>query len=247
MDDLVIRSYLPEDKERWNNYIGKYNQTNYVAQFTWRDLIQQVYNLPHYWFIAEQQDNVCGLLALTHTRHPLLGNYLATAPFDNYGGVYAESNDILQALLDQATQLRIQLNADFVLVRFLQEDLQPPEGWIQDPVYATFILNLNDDPDKFWWDHLNAKQRNQAQKSIEQGFEVKFGRETLYKDFWYVLSLSMRELGSPFHKQPYFYKMMELLDDKMEFVLIYSSDGRPVGEVLSYMIGKTPLYIMLMY
>jgi len=228
-NDISIRLATIDDRERMENYSSQNPSAMFVDRWNWRVLIEKTYGLHQYWFIAEHNERIVGHLALTHVKHPLLGNYMATAPYDSYGGISAKNDSIRKQLLESAQKLREELNAEYVLVRHIDGDLIPPKDWMQDDTYATYWINLPEDPQVFWHEHLRAKQRNQIGKSLTQGFQIKFGREDILNDYWKIIVWTMRELGSPYHGKKYLKNMIEILKEDMEFAVIYTPNGKPIG------------------
>ena len=232
MSDLGVRLVTPADLERWDAYVRSHSSTTHCDYWAWRELVERTYRLPHFWALAEEEGIIRGLLALTHTRHPILGNYLATAPFGNYGGFYADTDAARDALLRYAADMRERLSADYVLVRHCGSQLSPPADWIQDHAYSTYILKLDPDPRQLWETHLRAKQRNQIQKSAQQDFRIEFGRKETLSYFWRVMCHSMRELGSPYHSKEYLLNMLKLFEEQVEFAIVFTPESKPIAASL---------------
>ncbi len=68
-------------------------------------LVQQTYGYEIHRFEAIQNDEVKGILVLTHVHHPIFGNYLTTSPFGSYGGFAYLSAEARDALLEEARRL----------------------------------------------------------------------------------------------------------------------------------------------
>src|SRR5574341_334290 len=108
----------------------------FAASDAWSNLVRRIYSYDVYRLEAALDNEVVGILALTHVRHPLFGNYLATSPFGSYGGFafnFAEARD---ALLKQAQSLADELSVEYAVIRFVEAGNQPPTPWLQDPIYS---------------------------------------------------------------------------------------------------------------
>ena len=221
-----------DNKEEWLEYINSKDETTFVDLWQWRELLEKVYNLSHFWYIARNGNKIEGILALSMTIHPIFGKYLVTAPFANQGGFYADSERAFKGLLNKAIELRNGLKVRYINIRHLNGENDAPDGWRQGPLYATYHLPLNQDPDVFFHKHLRAKTRNKISKSIKNNFIVEFGHLELLDDFWYVISHSMKELGSPYHSKFYLETLLKTLGSKAEFVILYGKDKQPVGASL---------------
>ncbi len=239
MMSLTIEEVNRNNRKGYEQYILSREDTTFVDCWEWREVVEKVYRLPHFWYIAKENGKVTGTLSLTLSKHPIFGRYLVTAPFANQGGFYADSESAFQSLLNKTTELQYQLRARYTLIRHLNGNLNPPDSWQQDPSYATYHLPLNTDPEVFLRKHLRSKERNQISKSMTHGLKVKFGRMELLDDFWYVISHSMKELGSPYHPKCYLETLMDILKLKTEIAILYTKDYKPVGGSLLIYHNKT--------
>ena len=210
----------------WPNALAR--SGGFIGLDSWMKFVEKVYGFPIYRFIAQTDDTTSGLLALVHVKHPIFGDYLTTAPFGSYGGFAFASVESRDALLDQARALATELEVEYVNVRFEAGRMDPPDGWTQHPVYATYRLDLPSDPEVllagFGSDH-----RNHIRKSLRKGFDIKFGHLDLLDDAYEGLARSMHELGSPYHGKDYLRSMAESLGTTFEFAVLYNMHGDLAG------------------
>src|SRR4030095_7649654 len=196
-----------------------------TARFTglnaWMNFVHKVYQFPVYRLVCNMNDQVGGWLALTHTQHRVFGNYLVTSPFGSYGGFAYASAEARDALLERAQALTNDLGVEYVNVRFEAGNETPPIGWIQHPIYSTYLVDLVQTPDAILGG-FGSDHRNHIHKSLKQGFSIKFGHLDLLDDIYEVLAQSMHELGSPYHHKNYLRNMAEALGHSLEFVVTYS-------------------------
>jgi serine/alanine adding enzyme len=203
----------------------------------WMKFASNVYHFPLYRFVAEEDGKVCGLLALVHVKHFAFGNYMTTAPFASYGGFAFSSIEVRNVLLEKANQLRKDLNADYVNVRFEAGESTPPSGWVQHPNYCTYRAALSSDAEAMLASYSSA-HRNHIRKSLKKDFYIKFGRLDVLEDAYEGLARSMHELGSPYHSKMYLQKMVESLGDPLEFAVVYDSRQKIAGAGVFIMQGK---------
>jgi hypothetical protein len=76
---------------------------------------------------------------------------------------------------------------------------------------------------------FSANHRNHIRKSQRKGMTVRFGNLELLDDAYKGLSLSMHELGSPYHSKTYLRKMAEILGETLEFAVLYDAGGKVAG------------------
>jgi len=206
----------------------------FTALDSWSDLVQQTYGYAIHRFEALQGEDVIGALILVYVRHPIFGNYLATSPFGSYGGFIFSSMQARDVLLDEARRLSDELGVGYCVIRFLEEGNTPPDPWLQNPIYSTYLIDLPSDAEELM-SRFGSKHRKHTRQALRKGFDVRFGGIELLDDAYEALARSMHELGSPYHSKNYLQRMVDLLGDQLEFVVIKDADGSLAGSaVLAY-------------
>lgn len=203
-------------------------QLSYIGLDSWMNFVHKIYGHKIHRFIATENNQTLGALSLVEIKHPVFGHYLATAPFGSYGGLAYENESARNELLRSAKQLALEIEAEYVSIRFDQAASSPPSGWRQHPVYQTYLIDLPPNPDdllkKFSSDH-----RNHIRKSLKKGFQIRFGHLDLLDDAYEAIAKSMHELGSPYHAKKYLKTMAKYLGDTLEFAATYDSRGNITG------------------
>jgi FemAB-related protein (PEP-CTERM system-associated) len=202
--------------------------TGFVGLDPWLNFVHQTYQFPVYRIISQTVRDIDGLLALVRVKHFIFGDYLTTSPFGSYGGFAYTSPAARDALLERARILGNELGVEYVNVRFEAGEETPPEGWIQHPVYATYLVEMVSQPDQLLKDY-SSDHRNHVRKSQRKGFSINFGHLELLDDAYEALARSMHELGSPYHGKSYLRRMANSLGDSLEFAVVYSPDGELAG------------------
>lgn len=201
----------------------------FTSTEAWSRLVESVYGFRSHRLETQADGDVSGLLCLTHVRHPLFGNYLTTAPYGSYGGFAFVAPEVRDSLLVQAAELGHRLGVDHVNVRFSPDDEEhPPSGWLQQPIYATYRMDLSTDTESLLA-RFSSDHRNHVRKSLKKGFAIRFGHLDLLDAAYEALALSMQELGSPFHGKTYLRTMAEEFGDQLEFCVVERDDGTPAG------------------
>ena len=224
--DPEVRLLAPDEPIPWSEKLAL--SAGYVGLDSWMKFVEKVYGFPIYRLEMRKGSEVSGLLALTHVKHPLFGNYLATAPFGSYGGFAYTSMEAQRTLLDRARALSQELGVEYVNVRFVEGELIPPDGWIQNPVYATYYVDLSRSPETLLGS-FGSDHRNHIRKSLKKGFSIRFGHLELLNDAYEGVARSMHELGSPYHAKAYLQAMAESLGDTLEFAVVYGPDKNLAG------------------
>ena len=205
---------------------------------TWSNFASAVYHFPLHRFVAFENGQAVGALALVEVKHRIFGHQLLTVPFASYGGFAFDSQLARDALLDAARHLTRQTRADFAVLRFEADGSSPPPGWIQHPVYCTYRIPLPSSPDAVLAS-FSSDHRNHVRKSTRQGFRVRFGHLDLLDDVYEALARSMHELGSPYHSKSYLRTMAEYLGATLEFAVLYDVHSEISGGGVFIDQGKT--------
>ena len=238
MPDMRLRRLATDEPANWP--LALTQPATFTVLDSWSNLVQRIYQYPVYRFETEVESGVTGILALTHVKHPVFGNYLTTAPFGSYGGFAFSDPEARDLLLAEAQRLAAELAVDYVNIRWLAGASQPelpPSGWIQHPVYATYQLDLAPDPESLM-PGFSSDHRNHVRKAQKKGFSVKFGHLDLLDDTYETLARSMHELGSPYHAKAYLRNMAELLGENLEFAVLYDQRGKLAGACVFILHGK---------
>lgn len=184
------------------------NQLSYVGLDSWMNFVHEMYQHRIHRLTATENNQTLGALSLIEIKHPVFGHYLATAPFGNYGGFAFENESARNKLLESASQLAKEIEAEYVSIRFDESASSPLDHWIQHPAYQTYLIDLTPNPDdllkKFSSDH-----RNHVRKSLKKGFQIRFGHLDLLDNAYEAIAKSMHELGSPYHSKTYLRKMAD--------------------------------------
>jgi FemAB-related protein (PEP-CTERM system-associated) len=211
------------------DYISGRRDSSFVDFWEWRVVIEKVYGLENFWYVARKNGRIEGFLGLALAQHPLFGRYLITAPFASQGGFYADSEDAYRGLLDKAGELQDRIHARYTVVRQLDPVWSAPSGWHRDHSYATYHLPLTKDLGSFLRENNRGNLRYEIKSCSNRGLKVSFGGLELVEDVWIVINRAMKDLGSPYHAKRYLEILKETMGSRAMVVLCRTADGRSVG------------------
>jgi FemAB-related protein (PEP-CTERM system-associated) len=226
MSDLDLRALAANEQSDWPKQLVE--AATFTALDGWLNVAHAVYGFPIYRLETRRAGQVTGILALAHVRHPIFGSSLMTSPFGSYGGFAFTDLPSHNRLLDEARDLGTKLNVSSVNIRFDAHDQSPPEGWVQHPIYSTYLLDLPQAPETLLA-NFSSDHRNHIRKSLKKGFAIRFGRLELLDDAYDALARSMHELGSPFHSKRYLKTMAESLGERLELAVLSDRTGKIAG------------------
>lgn len=231
----TLRRLAPDEPANWPESLT--GPAAFTALDSWSSFVRSVYQFPIYRFETEVESEVTGLLALTHIRHPIFGSYLVTSPFGSYGGFAYFDDASRDLLLGAARALAAELKVEYINLRFTPNDPTPPPGWIQHPVYCTYLMDLSPNTESHL-SNFSSDHRNHIRKSLKKGFLAKFGGLDLLDDAYEALARSMHELGSPYHAKSYLKAMADSLGENLEFAVVYAPNGSLAGAGVFIQHGK---------
>ena len=235
MPEVQVRKLKPDQPAMWDDALA--SAATFTALDPWSELVRQTYGYEIHSFEAVQNDEVTGILVVTHVRHPANGSYLATSPFGSYGGFVYKSIEARDALLNEACMLSDELRVKYCVIRFVEDENPAPVPWTQNPIYSTFQIDLPDNAEELWG-RFGSQHRKHTRQALKKGFEIQFGHLELLDDAYEALAQSMHELGSPYHSKDYLQRMATLLGDELEFVVVRDAQGKLAGTaVLIYQDG----------
>ncbi len=193
----------------------------------WQQVIKQAFGHDTYYFYAEQDGEITGILPLTHVNSLLFGNSLVSNAFCVYGGIVASNDEAFAALQTKAQELARELGVDSLEMRNRQ---QKHPDWPHKELYVTFRKELDPDVEK----NLNAiprKQRAMVRAGIKAGLTsvIDDNVERLYRAY----SESVRNLGTPVFPKKYFQILQDVFGESCE-VLTIEHEGQLVASVMSF-------------
>jgi FemAB-related protein (PEP-CTERM system-associated) len=236
MSEVQIRKLERDQPAAWPDALT--SSATFTALDPWSTLVRQTYGYEIHRYEAIQNDDVMGILVLTHVRHPIFGNYLATSPFGNYGGFVFLTIEARDALLQEARRITDELGVEYVVLRFMEDGNPPPTPWLQNPIYATYLMDLPADAEELW-KIFGSQHRKHTRQSLRKGFQIQLGHLDLLDDVYKALACSMHELGSPYHSKKYLQRMAKLLGNDLEFVVVRDAKGTLAGAAVLIYQGET--------
>jgi len=181
--------------------------------------------------MARENDKVVGIFPLIQLKSLLFGNFMVSMPYFNYGGIVADSHEVLMSLISSAHELYDELGCSHIEIRFDSEQK------IELPVRTdkiAMLLDLPDDPDDLW-QAIGSKRRAQVKRPIREGVKFLSGGTELLDDFYYVFSKNMRDLGTPVYSKQFFRVILDTFSENT-FIAVVRLNGEAVSA--GFLIGN---------
>jgi FemAB-related protein (PEP-CTERM system-associated) len=230
---LTLGLMAPRDHARWDAFVEQCDGATFFHRAGWQQVIEQAFGHRCWFYYAERDGRIVGVLPLAQVRSRLFGHALVSLPFCVYGGVAAQSG-AARALLDQAAQaLAASLGVGHLELRepgLGATPAAPRPGWLTKPLYVTFRKAIAPDDDA----NLNAiprKQRAMVRKGVKCGLRGEVDDDA--GRFFTAYSHSVHRLGTPVFARRYFDLLKRTFGDDCELRVIVRGEQLVAG-VLSF-------------
>ena len=235
---LTIKQFTRNDsaqmKARWDEFVLNCSEASFFHRAGWQRVIEQSFGHRTWFYYAERNGVIEGVLPLAQINSRVFGNNLMSLPFCVYGGVASTSDDAAKALTQAAVKLADSLGVDALEMRHTR--VHQPE-WAHKDLYVTFRKRIDPDNDV----NMNAiprKQRAMVRKGIQAGLESEW--DNGISRFYDAYSQSVHALGTPVFSRRYFQILSDEFGDDCR-VLTITKDGRTVASVLNFYFRKEVL------
>ncbi len=227
---LTVKLMQPHDRARWDAFVDACPDATFFHRAGWQRVIEQSFGQKTWFYYAEQDGDIVGVLPLSEVNSRLFGHSLAAMHFCVYGGVAAVSDAARAALDGAADQLARQLKVGHLEYRGMAAAHPGDPAWTTKDLYVTFRKAITADDDE----NLNAiprKQRAMVRKGIKLGLigEVDDNVERMFAAY----ASSVHRLGTPVFPKKYFALLKEEFGDACE-VRVITQNGALVAAVLSF-------------
>jgi FemAB-related protein (PEP-CTERM system-associated) len=239
---VQVKVLAPDTAAHWDAFVAQCPEATFFHRAGWREVLARAFGHDTYFFYAEIDGRIEGVLPLVHVKSFLFGNALTSTPFCVYGGIAATNTMAREALDREACALAHRLGVDYLELRnrIPQQNARPVKD-----LYVTFRKPIDPDMEKNTL-AIPRKQRAMVRKGIAAGLigEVDDGIDRFYDTY----AESVRHLGTPVFAKKYFRILREVFGSDCE-VLNITHSGKTVasvmsfyfrGEVLPYYGGGTP-------
>lgn len=262
--DVRIKKLDLEDIPQWNQYVMESPKATFYHRIEWKHIIETSFGHKTYYLMAFQSFNsnpnnptnsinstnptnstnsinssnptnsVVGILPLVHIKSLIFGSIFCSMPFLNFGGVCADNVEVEKMLISEAERLLRDQKGDYIELRHLRPSSANLLGKTHK---VSMTLELNRDPDALW-NKFSSKHRQTIRKAAKNGLEVTFGGKELLNEFYTIMCLGWRDLGTPIYPISFFENIMDSLGDSVEICLV-SYQGKPIGTAFVGLFKKT--------
>ncbi len=209
----------------WDGFVRRASNGTVCHLYAWRHVMEEVFgHETHYLAARGPGGRLRGVLPLVRVRSLLFGDFLVSMPFLSDGGPLGD-DEAVAALAQAAAERTRAWGVDLLELRSreaLPVDLAVSHRKI------TVVLDLPDDPEVLWKDHLKSKVRSQARRPRKAGMTASFGPGEL-GPFYHVFQRHMRDLGTPVLPRAWFEALLARFPDEARLACVYTEDGEPAA------------------
>lgn len=202
---LKVRPFEQQDAGAWDNYVQRHAQGSPFHLTAWKKSIEAVFGFePRYLLASNATGEIAGVLPLFLISNPLMGRVLLSSPFAVYGGVLADSAEVLAAFTAELRSLGEALQVQHVELR----NAYPEQCVGFSPIdrYVTFTQTIGPDEEAVL-NSIPRKTRAAVRKSLK--FEPT-GRKTRdWGKFEDLYARNLRKLGTPCFPAKWFPTLLE--------------------------------------
>jgi FemAB-related protein (PEP-CTERM system-associated) len=227
---ISVRLLDKQNYARWDAFVAACPDATFFHRAGWQTIIERVYAHKTWFYYAECDGQIVGVLPLAEIKSRLFGHSLGSLPFCVLGGV-AATDERAKPLLDAAAdKIARELNVGHLEYRNLVPSHAGDPAWYQKELYVTFRKEISSDDET----NLNAiprKQRAMVRKGIKLGLSAELDEDV--ERFFTCYSTSVHRLGTPVFPKSYFKVIKEVFKDETEIRIIVQN-GQLIAGVMSF-------------
>ncbi len=222
------------DAVSWDRFVTSADDGTFCHLAGWNDIFRTVFGLEcRYEIAVDDEGSYQGVLPLARMKSRLLGHYLISLPFLNYGGPLG-TPDAQRLLAGRAVEEARRSGADLLELRTrhqtrLQPAMQPGRRKI------TVLLDLPEGSDALMAG-FPAKLRSQIRRPMKEGMSTRFGPAEAGV-FYDIFSRNMRDLGTPVLPRLFFERLEPTFGERVVFGTVYNQDT-PVAAGCGFIWGN---------
>ena len=226
-----------EDKynSKWDDFIKQSPSGTFYHLLGWKHVLEKSFGFQSIYLMAlRRTGEISGVLPLFMMKNILGKKFMISTPSSDFTGVCAYDKEICSRLLQMAKKIAVERKVRYLEIRQLNDkvyDLPTKSDFV------TMHLTLVNNEEFVWKNSLNSKARNQVRKAEREGLTVAFGKEYL-NDFYRVLSVNFRELGTPIYPKYFFRNIFDEFKEETNLIVV-KYHGIVIGGMMFILFRKT--------
>lgn len=237
---MRVKWLNPKDSaevQRWEDFVLKNGYMWHSSR--WIDVIKNSYGFEDiYLYVEDGSGNILSVLPLFHVKAPFFKDELVSLPHVEAAGIVnVDYFDYYERFLLE--------NVKFKQLRIYQFN-EKIKDYPYNNIHSVFILDLPDTEEELKG-VFKKKEKASFKRIFNQELEIdtELNKKNIQR-FLRLMKLKMREFGTPWHRDDYFYNLFEAFKEKITLA-ICSFENMDVGAgvVLVYGDVMYELYLIV--
>jgi FemAB-related protein (PEP-CTERM system-associated) len=212
---ITIRLCANETEQHWSEYVQTHTLSTFCHLYGWKKIIEDGFGYKSYYLVAENNNNVAGILPLFLVKSKIFGAYLVSMPFMDYGGILGDNQEALDKLLTEARRIGKIEEVDFLELR---HNYPNNFALLQNLDKVNLRLALSSESEL--WSSFKPEIKNRINKSCKSDLKFEIVEQGKAVLFYSVFSEAMRDMGTPVMPIRFFENILSLSDFKTEVFLV---------------------------
>ena len=209
---LEVLGTKEEDLLRWDEFVDQCERGSFFHLSGWKKVVEQVFKHKSHFIYALQEGSIVGVLPLVEQKSLLFGHSLVSTPFCVYGGVAADSDDVMLFLEGKAIEIAKQLSVDYLELRY--PFARNNSAFTEKCAHSTFGCLIAEDEDAILASVTKRKQRAVIRNSFKNDLSFRVDNDTTTA--YQIYSESVRNLGTPVFSARYFGALQQIFGEKCD-------------------------------
>lgn len=219
---MQIELATDNDEARWDSFVSSHKNASPYHRFAWKKAIEKSYSHKCFYLIAEDESGtILGILPSVLITPPLVSGQLCSLPFCDRGEALGINPEIEQELIRKAHEIALSNNSIYEYRSCGSlSDSEP----LNSSHKVSMVLKLPESSDKLL-ESFTSKLRSQIRKAQKNGLTYEIGQSAqLINDFYHILTINMRDLGSPTHSKKWFEEIQQNYKENMIISVVRLND-----------------------
>jgi len=225
--------------KEWRSYVERHARGTIYHLPQWKDILgESFHHKPLYLFAKNEESKICGIMPLFEIRSALTGHRLVSLPFSYICGPIADTDSILNELIDKAKDLYHSLNCTYFEIRMGQH---LPLSLELNSYFSTYVLELGD-PAVVWKKLHQKGVRWAIGKARRDGVVIhQYNSLNSLKTFFVLNQKTKKKLGVPAHPLNF---LKDITQKLPEFSKVYLAEveGKPIAGIITISFKDTVCY-----
>lgn len=213
-----------QDCKDWDRFVVNHSAATFYHLSGWKHVIEKSFGHRTFYLMAKEKGRIQGVLPLVHLKSWLFGSIFCSMPYLNFGGLCANTVEAEKQLIEKSRQILEKCNGDYLELRHASKSNHHLPFKTHK---VSMTLELDPDPEKLW-SNFKSKHRTNIRRAEKHGLVIRSGRMDLLADFYKIISIGWRDLGTPLYSYRFFEHIVEEFNDQIEIFIVYK-DHRPIA------------------